>query len=213
MLVKWIVATVPSNQRQAFAGSQQAWAPLAHCEGFLGQVGGWDQNGRGCLLGLWRDDRTYNRFMTLIHDAILADSEGPPPFSRLDITTSASILRLPGAAPDAATALFDARWMRVQDCTIAPDQTTTFVAQVLRSRPARLAAVQAFCAGTVSAGEHHRFFNTTLWSAADAPAGPLPTIRSSQAPNAQVTELIEYRVALEPSWRILPPPERATALK
>ena len=217
MLVKWLVATVPSDRRDAFFASQQDWAPLAHCEGFLGQVGGWDQNGRGCVLGFWRDTATYDRFMALAHDAILANSSGPPPFSRLDITTSHSIVRLPGTAFDAVSAIASARWLRVRDCTLAPEHTTGFVAQALRARPERLAATDAFCAGMVSATSpssaptDFRFFETTLWSRSDAPAGPLPTVRSKRAPQAVVTALAEHRVALEPSWCILPAPERGAA--
>ncbi len=204
MLIKWLVATVPAPNRSAFSSSQQVWAPLAHCEGFLGQVGGWDQDGRGCIVGLWRDAATYDRFMALAHDAILAESSGPPPFSQLDIATSHSIVRFAGTAADLAAALGQARWLRLQDCTVHTDHTLDFVARALQERPGRLAASRAFCAGATSAGDGPRFFETTLWDAADAPAGPLPLVRSPRAPDAILTALTAYRVALEPSWTILP---------
>ena len=185
--MKWLVATVPSDRRDAFFNRSRTglhWPTVR----FLGQVGGWDQNGRGCVLGFWRNTATYDRFMALAHDAILANSSGPPPFSRLDITTSHSIVRLPGTAFDAISAIASARWLRVRDCTLDPEHTTNFVAQALR--PAR------------AAGGHRRLlrrrecrnrnwryrpsiFETTLWSRSDAPAGPLPTVRSSEHPRRQ----------------------------
>ena len=204
MLIKWLVATVPAPQRRAFSSSQQAWAPLSHCEGFLGQVGGWDQDGRGCIIGLWRDTATYDRFMALAHDAILAQSSGPPPFSKLDIELSHSIVRYAGTAAHLAAALERARWLRVQDCTVHADHTMDFVAGALQTRPARLAASSAFCAGSTSVGDGRRFFETTLWDTADVPAGPLPTVRSSKTPDAPLTRLTAHRVALEPSWTLLP---------
>lgn len=75
MLVKWIVCEVPPEKRAAFSEAQQAWSALSGAPGFLGQLGGWDQAGRACVVGFWQDREHHRRFMATLHDPI-ADHSG-----------------------------------------------------------------------------------------------------------------------------------------
>jgi len=204
MLVKWIVATVPAPQRRAFHDAQALWRPLAHCEGFEGQVGGWDTDGRGCIVGLWRDAESYAMFMAHSHDAILAADVGPPPFQSLDITTSRAIVRFSGTLPSPVEAVSEARWMRMSDCRIDPSAAVPFVARALRERTVGLRGLEGYLAGSLSVTDADRFFELTTWSTPDVAAGPLPQVRSARAPDAPVLALRAHRVALESEWTILP---------
>lgn len=205
MLVKWIVATVPADRRTAFVASQQVWSVLAYCEGFLGQVGGWDTDGRACILGLWRDADAYERFMARAHDPILAADSGPPAFLQLDIATAHVLVRVPGLAADLAGALPDARWLRMADGTVAPDGLASVVGHALRDRVARLTALESLSAGALAVSDSsERALEVTLWSEADAPAGALPSVRGPRSPEAALTALRAHRVALDPGWTVLP---------
>ncbi|MFT5680690.1 MAG: hypothetical protein ACI8RZ_001596 [Myxococcota bacterium] len=75
MLVKWIVCEVEPDRRAAFSEAQRAWSSLTGASGFLGQLGGWDEAGRACVVGLWQDVAHYQHFMATLHDAI-ADRSG-----------------------------------------------------------------------------------------------------------------------------------------
>ncbi len=75
MLMKWIVCEVSPDQQAAFSEAQQAWSALSGAPGFLGQLGGWDQAGRACVVGFWQDAAHYRRFMATLHDPIV-DASG-----------------------------------------------------------------------------------------------------------------------------------------
>ncbi len=185
MLFKWIVATVSADQRAAFSESQQVWTALRHCEGFLGQVGGWSFDGRACIVGLWQDAGTYARFMAHTHDAILAADTGPPPFQKLDIHTSEVLVRWPG---DLLAAARTARWLQVQDQRVSSEHANAHLSRALRERPDQLCQLETFLGGFVSGGTGDRFLEATLWrdGTADAIAATGET----------------HRVALNPAWSV-----------
>ena len=204
MWMKWIVATVPHSQRAAFSDSQDIWRVTAHCEGFLGQVGGWNTDGRACIVGLWRDAETYGRFMDHVHDPILRASSGPPAFTELDITTGGVLLQVGGGGGPVTERLKRARWLRVRDCTLHDDAKEAQMAHVLRERVPRLRETEGLEAALWSLVGAHRQQELTLWSEADAPAGPLPQVRRAARPDAPLAALQAHRVALVPAWRVLP---------
>jgi heme-degrading monooxygenase HmoA len=73
-LLKWIVARVEPDRREAFAEAQQQWRALSGAAGFVAQVGGWsrDDPDQACVLALWEDRESHRRFMDGLHDEITA---------------------------------------------------------------------------------------------------------------------------------------------
>ncbi|MFC8684180.1 YdbC family protein [Brevibacillus porteri] len=72
MLIKWITCKVSESQKQSFSLAQEKWRPLEGIEGFLGQIGGWnqDQQLEACILAFWEDIQHYQSFMEKDHDPI-----------------------------------------------------------------------------------------------------------------------------------------------
>lgn len=71
-ILKLIRCTVAQDKQQRFANSQLAWKRTALCDGFLGQIGGWDNTtGQAVILAFWHDYDAINNFMTHVHDQIV----------------------------------------------------------------------------------------------------------------------------------------------
>ncbi|MFS0553523.1 YdbC family protein [Brevibacillus sp. 179-C9.3 HS] len=72
MLIKWITCKVTESQKQSFSLAQEKWRPLEGIEGFLGQVGGWNQHQplEACILTFWEGMDHYQSFMEKDHDPI-----------------------------------------------------------------------------------------------------------------------------------------------
>ena len=76
LLVKWIVCDVAPTRRDEFSQAQEGWAVLRGEEGFVCQVGGWDEKSPDTagVLAVWTDAEAYERFMRDHHDAIVRAS-------------------------------------------------------------------------------------------------------------------------------------------
>lgn len=204
MRVKWIVATVPEGQRAAFSRAQAAWADIALCTGFVGQAGGWDQEGRACILGVWQTAAAADRFMAHVHDAITDSTGQAAAYTHLDVVLGDGVLRMPGAAPCLGTALSTARFLRVADCTIHAHRRSAFVGAQLRVWAPGMAACPGMLGGLFSTAGDERYLVTSLWDTETAHQtyvdGPFTQLRARADAASDLAHLTGHRVALEPSW-------------
>ncbi|QSX37409.1 DUF4937 domain-containing protein [Shewanella sedimentimangrovi] len=75
MILKFIECTPKPGMRADFSKAQMAWAPIAGCDGFIAQFGGWDSvNGHAIILALWQSEQAVVNFMASVHDGIFAGS-------------------------------------------------------------------------------------------------------------------------------------------
>lgn len=76
MIIKWIVCKVPPSSKEAFSSAQQQWKALAGVKGFYGQFGGWNRKDprEACIVSLWENRESYERFMKREHDRIFYGS-------------------------------------------------------------------------------------------------------------------------------------------
>jgi hypothetical protein len=101
-IMKLIRCKVAAAKRQAFCVSQQAWQPMADCDGFIAQCGGWEapwkltdwDNARlaapkaglpelhspitdsdAIIVGIWRSEADLSQFMAQVHDVIFDKSQ------------------------------------------------------------------------------------------------------------------------------------------
>lgn len=101
-IMKLIRCKVATDKRAAFCAAQQAWQPMADCDGFIAQLGGWiiaadnpdadnidsaapslespDLNGESpaldaIIVGIWQSEADLRQFMTREHDPILEQSQ------------------------------------------------------------------------------------------------------------------------------------------
>ena len=88
--MKLIHCKVAADKRAAFCEAQQAWQPMADCEGFIAQLGGWgipagdaDSNDirlaapdlDAIIVGIWQSEADLSQFMTREHDPILEQNQ------------------------------------------------------------------------------------------------------------------------------------------
>ncbi|MDI3092484.1 YdbC family protein [Priestia megaterium] len=90
MLTKIVKCSIPTDKKASFSYTQQHWAALAHVNGFIGQLGGWNVEDKtdACILALWEDGTTYQEFMKHTHDSIFYKSKQDQTYTNLDVSTS-----------------------------------------------------------------------------------------------------------------------------
>ncbi|ABE54712.1 hypothetical protein Sden_1426 [Shewanella denitrificans OS217] len=101
-IMKLIRCKVATDKRAAFCAAQQAWQPMADCDGFIAQLGGWviaadnpnadnidsaapsleapDINEESpaldaIIVGIWQSEADLRQFMAREHDRILEQSQ------------------------------------------------------------------------------------------------------------------------------------------
>lgn len=84
MLVKWITCQVTEENRASFSKAQEQWKSLSSCEGFHGQMGGWNACNltEACIVALWEDKQSYHTFMNGYHDTIVEKMTRLKPMKR-----------------------------------------------------------------------------------------------------------------------------------
>ncbi|MCM3002982.1 YdbC family protein [Priestia koreensis] len=90
MLTKIINCSVPDSKKDHFSYTQQHWSALAHVNGFIGQLGGWniDRPNEACIIGVWDDHDSYTDFMKHTHDSLFYQSGQKQTYDSLQVSIS-----------------------------------------------------------------------------------------------------------------------------
>ncbi len=77
MFLKHIICTVKPGNRLAFSEAQKTWSKIKGFEGFIAQIGGWNQNdpNEAVILSFWKDKSSLDNFMDKMHDDIFYKSK------------------------------------------------------------------------------------------------------------------------------------------
>ncbi|MGM0837217.1 MAG: YdbC family protein [Bacillota bacterium] len=86
MLIKYIKCQVEEESRAEFSKAQEKWSDLAYVEGFIGQLGGWCENGEAVILGFWESSGAYQHFMEHIHDTIFLENNQGNTYRSITVT-------------------------------------------------------------------------------------------------------------------------------
>lgn len=88
MLIKYIICIVRSENRMAFSKAQEAWSKTKESEGFLCQIGGWNQNksNEAVIISFWEDQSSLDKFMHNKHDDIFYQSEQLQTYDEITIS-------------------------------------------------------------------------------------------------------------------------------
>ena len=127
LLIKWIVCDVAPARRDEFSLAQEGWAVLKGEEGFVCQVGGWDEKSPDTarVLAVWTDAEAYERFMRDHHDAIASASGQQDTYRSVRVVTGPSILEIRGDR-DGMEVLVTAGLLRVADSVVLPGHDDHF---------------------------------------------------------------------------------------
>ncbi|MGG3623838.1 DUF4937 domain-containing protein [Bacillus gobiensis] len=72
MIIKKVSCKVKEDQIENFTKCQSQWQSINDIEGFLGQIGGWDNKEplTACIFSFWESLTAYQFFMDEMHDQI-----------------------------------------------------------------------------------------------------------------------------------------------
>ncbi|MBM7588126.1 heme-degrading monooxygenase HmoA [Bacillus pakistanensis] len=87
MLIKWVKCQVDFDKQALFSEAQKEWKALRNVDGFIGQVGGWDEKNpvEAGILAFWENEDSYQRFMKYIHDGIFYKSNQRSTYRKISV--------------------------------------------------------------------------------------------------------------------------------
>lgn len=99
MIVKFINCQVKPSLKPDFSQGQRCWHHTAESDGFIAQVGGW-QNNRAIILALWDSKAAVDSFMQLSHDVIAKNADQQDSYNSLEVDYLQHVLDIPGLQAD-----------------------------------------------------------------------------------------------------------------
>lgn len=195
MLCKWITCVVNSGMRDGFASAQEAWASIAGCPGFVGQLGGFT-SGRADILAFWQSRPDYVAFMQTVHDKVANTNRQSDYYSDIQVQLREWRFDIPGTQTAFATAIAQAAFVCIDENVVRRSNDECDAENHLDVWSDELTKARGFLAGTcwATAGETSRCQVTTAWQSKEA---------HEQFAAVALTPT-DNQFAVQPSWTVLP---------
>lgn len=115
MIIKKITCKVKENQTENFSECQRRWQSINTIEGFLGQIGGWDNNEplTACIFSFWESQSAYQFFMDKIHDPVFLNSGQEHTYTSINVELLQEEFRISGSETDIVSVLQKANYVRI----------------------------------------------------------------------------------------------------
>jgi len=201
MLIKWIVCDVPADKRAAFSEAQAAWSALSGAPGFLGQLGGWDGEGRACIAGLWAYRAAYRHFMEHLHDDIFDGNAQAGTYTASRVTLFESVMDVGAALAGASGST-----LRVADCQVGEGREARFVEMQQTVWNPGMGGAPGMMGGVFSHGGARRYLVLSRWRDEAAHeryrAERFPALRSRAGATQDLEAVAGHVVDLEPAWSV-----------
>ncbi|TYR79314.1 DUF4937 domain-containing protein [Priestia megaterium] len=195
MLTKIIKGSIPANKKSSFSYTQQHWAALAHVDGFIGQLGGWNVEDEtdACIIGLWDSEDSYQEFMKQTHDSIFYSSKQDQTYTTLDVSISNPSRFIGGRYNYYRSSAIESRYL------VKTEIEVDFYDQAdLDIMVQSLVNPSYRCLSHVVAPlSHNKMTIFTLYGS----ACPTKTVDTFVHPN--VLQASQYIYQLEPNWHVL----------
>ncbi|WP_026571936.1 MULTISPECIES: DUF4937 domain-containing protein [Sediminibacillus] len=80
MIIKKISCHVPPERKKSFDEQQTMWHTMKRCDGFLCQLGGWEEtdSSKASIYSFWETFHAYQYFMDHCHDQIVGTTQEKP---------------------------------------------------------------------------------------------------------------------------------------
>ncbi|MFC3884647.1 YdbC family protein [Bacillus songklensis] len=198
MLAKMMTCHVHDNQKDVFSYKQQHWAALAHVDGFIGQLGGWnvDQPTEAFVLGLWENEEMYQDFMKHTHDSIFYKSGQEATYHHLDVNISKQSQSMGGRYNFFRSSALESRYIMVTTCKLQENQP-----YVMKEIIQQLTHPAFRCLFHIAAPVNHETITIiSLYSAA------CPPNTIDRLIHPAVSAVKQHFYELEPNWLVLKQP-------
>ena len=210
MLLKLIVCHVPDANRARFSRGQNEWSALQGVEGFRGQVGGWNEKDplEAVIVGLWRDEPAYARFMLEAHDLVFENNGQKGSYDASSVSLWDRLFDIPGSVTAMPPAIDGAGFARIAYCVVRRDRVEHFIEVQQRIWNPGMAGAGGMLAGAFSRSreDQRRFLVCTLWrSAVDHRAyvdDVFPYLPRRAEFERDCESLTGYVVPLLPTWTV-----------
>ncbi len=212
MILKLIICQVPLEHRQAFSRGQECWAALGDLEGFAGQTGGWTRadSSEAVIVGLWRDESSYDHFMSDVHDSIFESGGQKGTYALSEIALWDRLFDIRGAYADVGAAFTAAGLIRIARCNVFPDRCEHFVDVQQSVWNPGMADAGGMLAGLFcrSRRDVRQFLVCTLWQSEDEHRRyierVLPGLRLRAEVQRDCDSVTGWMVPIERSWTVSP---------
>ena len=207
LFVKWIVCDVAPTKRDEFSQAQEGWALLRGEEGFVCQVGGWDERSPDTagVLAVWTVAESYERFMRDHHDAIVRASGQQETYRSVRVATGASILEMPGDR-DKVEVLVTAALLRVDDCVLLPGHGDHFGRVEEHVWSPGMVSVDGMLGGLFSHVGERRYLTITGWRDARSHErfehDRVPVLRAAAGTARDLLQIKSHVLSLVPAWTV-----------
>lgn len=210
MFIKWIVCQVSDQQQTSFTQAQTMWRVLEDVDGFYGQWGGWNihQPTEACIINFWRDQSSYDSFMSNIHDSIFHTNNQAQTYQGISVSLSKQILFIPGEKEYIHQAL-SGKWLRMAECFVKPEKVTSFIAAQQTIWNPAMTKAEGMLAGimgqTIALPNRYQVFS--FWRNEQvhrAYVKNVASLRKQAATDQDTLSVSGFLVRLEGKWLVLP---------
>ncbi len=206
-MIKWIVCDVAPTRRDEFSLAQEGWAVLKGEDGFVCQVGGWDEKSPDTagVLAVWTDTKAYERFMRDHHDAIVRASGQQDTYRSVRVAAGPSILEMRGDR-NGVEVLLTAGVLRVADCVVLAGHEDHFRWVQERVWLPGMAGVDGMLGGLFSQVGERRYITTTGWRGAWSHEryvhDRVPALRAAAGTAGDLQRIESHVLSLVPAWTV-----------
>ncbi|MBL7557640.1 MAG: YdbC family protein [Bdellovibrionaceae bacterium] len=212
MLIKWIVCNVEHIDRPSFSSAQEKWNSIARSPGFLAQLGGWDQKnlGEACILSLWRDQKSFDRFMNQVHDSVTESNSQVNTYTSIAVDYFKLNAEMPGKFKNLIEASREGRFLRVAVCNVKSERIDHFQRSQSDVWMPGMQQSVGMLGGSFnqSIRQENRFLVTTLWDNSKNHQRyveeKLPLFRERADISTDLDAIVGRFIELEPNWLVLP---------
>jgi hypothetical protein len=207
LMIKWIVCDVAPTRRDEFSRAQELWAVLRAEDGFVCQVGGWDEKSPGTagVLAVWTNAEAYERFMRDHHDAIVRASGQLDTYRSVQVATGPSILEMRGDR-NGIEVLLRAGVLRVADCVVLSGHEDHFKRVQEHLWLPGMAGVDGMLGGLFSQVGERRYLTITGWRDARSHEryahDRVPALRATAGTAGDLLQIESHILSLVPAWTV-----------
>jgi hypothetical protein len=207
LMIKWIVCDVAPTRRVEFSRAQELWAVLRPEDGFVCQVGGWDEKSPDTagVLAVWTDAEAYERFMCDSHDAIVCAPGQQETCRSVRVATGPSILEMRGDR-NGVEVLLTAGVLRVADCVVLPGHEDHFKRVQEHGWLPGMAGVDGMLGGLFCQVGERRYLTTTGWRDARSHEryahDRVPALRATAGTAGDLLQIESHVLSLIPAWTV-----------
>ncbi|ACA88991.1 DUF4937 domain-containing protein [Shewanella woodyi] len=209
MIAKYIRCEVVEAKRNIFSKGQRLWLETAHCEGFISQLGGWEQETNiAVILARWTDMESVKDFMSAAHDPIAERANQVGSYSHISVSYLSAVICIP-AFNQGGKNQASCGFIRIADCYIDPDKLDEFIQEQKTLWNPGMQQVEGMLGGQLWQfnDESDRYLVTTYWESEAAHrhymAEYFPRLKQ-QAATDIIHTISGHHIQTEPSWRVTP---------